>query len=265
MNVFTIAVESLVAPLKKWRLFLRALVPVLLFCAILIGGGYQLLESALNGWLGSGPPLWELLTYIGLSLFDWNWLGLLRMPEASWLDRLRGQIFTLVAFATISWGLNGLLVLLGPLQSYAESFDPVLRQTGNQVLYATSFQTAGIGLVIIVLLVWLRLRLLLWPADIFAKGRLSLPIDAWRMTKEKTLHLIAMITVITIGSAAIGGLCMGIDYLVFSDNRMRFGLLTIFFYSAALEHAYLACYRALQPTDRSAKNAAIAVQMTRPS
>lgn len=265
MKVFAIAAESLAAPLKKWRLFIRALVPVLVFCAILTGGGYQFLESVLNGRLGSGPPLWELLTYIGLSVFDWNWLGLLRASDASWLDRLRGQVFTLIAFVTISWGLNYLLILLGPLQSYVASFDPVLRQTGNQVIYATSFRTAAIGLVIMMLLVWLRLRLLLWPADIFVKRRLSLPIDAWRMTKGKTLHLTAIIAVITLGSVAIGGFCMGVDYLVFSNNRMYFGFLAIFFYCAALEHAYLACHRTLQPTDRSAKNTAITVQMTRPS
>jgi hypothetical protein len=61
-----------------------------------------------------------------------------------------------------------------------------------------------------------------------------------------------MIPVITIGSSAVGGLHIDIDYLFLSDNRLRFGLLAIFFYYAALEHAYLACHRVLQPADRVA-------------
>ncbi|MBI2253387.1 MAG: hypothetical protein HYU58_02075 [Proteobacteria bacterium] len=246
MDGLFIAKESITAPLKLWRLILRAIVPTLPFVALAIivrfpfdrATDYDDLHPAR---LAAQAPLW-----IAIGLFEWNWLGLLRAPQSSWRDRLRGQSFALMAFATLSWALLSTSKLLEPLQSFIQSYDPIVNQVGDRIYYATSFKTLGLCLLLWLALSWLRLRLLLWPIDIFANGRPTSPAATWRMTKGQLRELLFMVFAIGVSIGAIGGLAVGVVHVFVGKVSYVIALPVLLWYFAALDHAYLKCHQALQ-------------------
>jgi len=250
MDGLFIAKESIAAPIKLWRLILRAIVPMLPFFALAIIVRFPFSRASDYDDLHPASLAAQALLWIGIGLFEWSWLGLLRAPQSSWRDRLRGHSFTFMAFLTISCALLGTSKLLEAMQSFIQSYDPIVNQVGDRIYYATSFKTLGLCLLLWIALGWLRLRLLLWPVDIFANGRPTSPAASWDMTKGQLRELFFMVFVIGVSIGAIGGLAVGVVYVFLGKVSYVVALPALLWYFAALDHAYLKCHQALQSDRR---------------
>jgi hypothetical protein len=246
MDGLYIAKDSIASPLKLWRLILRAIVPMLPFFALAVIVRIPFYSATDYDDLHPARLAAQALLWIGIGLFEWNWLGLLRAPQSSWRDRLRGQAFAFMAFTTLSCALLGTSKLLELLQSFIQSYDPIVNQVGDKIYYASSFRTLGLCLVLWIAFSWLRLRLLLWPVDIFVSGRPTSSAASWRMTKGQLRELLFMVFAIAVSIGAIGGLAVGVVYVFLGRVSYVVALPALLWYFAALDHAYLRCHRALQ-------------------
>jgi len=250
MDGLFIAKRSIAAPFKMWRLVLRAILPMLPFFVLAVIARFPFDSAADYDRLHPARLGAQVLLWVGIGLFEWNWLGLLREPQSSWRDRLCGQKSAVIAFVTVSWVLLGIFSLIEPVQAFVQSYDPIVNHVGEKIYYATSFRTAGLCLLLWIVLCWLRLRLLLWPVDIFASGRPTLPSNSWRMTRRQLRELVFMVIAIAVSIGTVGGLIIGMGYAVLGKISYVIGFPALLWYFAALDHAFLECHRELQPGAR---------------
>jgi len=186
--------------------------------------------------------------WMGLLTFEWSWLSAIRDSEISWRNHLLSFGLPFCAFGILSYLLIGSITAASWLYDYLLSFDPVIRQAGDRLIRAASWRTVALYYSAFGLLIWLRLRLLLWPIDIFFTRKLRSPTHIWIMTQGQIGELIAMVVTILLAVGAIAAPFLGLAYVFFGDVGLAVvGIIAVAYLFAALDHAYLASYTQMKP------------------
>lgn len=201
---------ALKIPFYQWRTFLAATLSALV-CFFLVYVSIRLLAEhlpshRLAGFLESTSS--PIAQAIGLAVFEWGWL------TALWHNTMRHFL----TFPTHrDFWLYALVAICIAIAGQSLGIALALGQRFIWYVLAPDGQYISILFYIVVALVsfgilWIQLRLSIWPASIVVKRRLTNPVTIWRSTNDLAwdFFLIAMVMVVPI--MLLTGLVLGLVY-----------------------------------------------------
>jgi hypothetical protein len=201
---------SLKIPFYQWRTFLASTLSALI-CFFLVYVSVRLLAEHVP--LHRLARLLESTAFpiaqtIGLAVFEWGWL------TALWHNTMRHFLtfpthrdFWLYALIAICIGIVG--QSLGVVLTVAHRF--IWDEMAAFGRYISILFYIAVALVFFGIL-WVQLRLSIWPASIVVKRRLTNPFMIWRSTKDLAWDFFLIAAVVTIPIALLTGLALGLIY-----------------------------------------------------